>query len=89
MTPNLLIDITPFMLIKERALLAFPSQLLHQDLVAKVRALNHARTVNVDDPAVRYAEAYLHLHSDRIEDFLDKVDAVLRLTERMGDQVMG
>lgn len=84
MTPNLLIDVTPFMLVKERALTAYPSQLLHQDLVGKVRALNHARTVNVDDSTVRYAEAYLRMEPGRTDDFLAALEAVLRLTEEMG-----
>lgn len=84
MTPNVLIDITHLMIQKEKALLAYPSQLLHQDLVAKVRALNHARTVNVDDPLVRYAEAYLMLRPEELEELLSSLDQVFRLTERMG-----
>ena len=83
MTPNLLLDITPHMLQKEQALTAFPSQLLHQDLVGKVRALNHARSVNVDDPAIRYVEAYLRLEGEAIAEFLECLDRLLGLTEQM------
>lgn len=84
MPANLLLDITPHMLKKEEAIQAFPSQLLHQDLIAKVRALNHARTVNVDDAAIRYAEAYLRVFPEQADGFLDAVDQVLRITDGMG-----
>jgi LmbE family N-acetylglucosaminyl deacetylase len=84
MPANLLVDITPYMLRKERALSAFPSQMLHQDLVGKVRALNHARTVNVDDPTVQYAEAYLHVAAAEMDAFVRAVDHLLLLTDGMG-----
>ena len=84
MPANLLLDITPQMLKKEAAVRAFPSQLLHHDLVTKVRALNHARTVNVDDAAIRYAEAYLRVDPARADGFLDIVEQLLRLTDDMG-----
>ncbi len=87
MPANLLLDITPQMLKKEEAVRAFPSQLLHHDLVAKVRALNHARTVNVDEEAIRYAEAYLRVEPAHADAFLDAVEQVLRLTDGMGPAV--
>ncbi len=83
MPANLLLDITPQMLRKEEAVRAFPSQLLHHDLIGKVRALNHARTVNVDDAAIRYAEAYLRVEAGRADEFLEAVERLIRLTDGM------
>lgn len=80
---NLLVDITPFMMRKERALAAYPSQLLHQDLVGKMRALNRCRTVNVDDPAIRYAEAYTHVLPESAERYLEAVERVIEITDSM------
>lgn len=83
MPANVLLDITPHMLKKEEAITAFPSQLMHQDLIGKVRALNHARTVNVDDAAVRYAEAYVHVRPEEADRFLELVEGLLRVTDGM------
>ena len=84
MPANLLIDVSSLMDRKEAALRAFPSQLLHQDLVAKCRANHEARTVNVGDPNIRYAEAYLRVEPDRARDFLEVVEALLTLADGMG-----
>ena len=83
MPVNVLIDVTSWMLQKEQALAVYGSQLLHQDLVGKVRSLNRARTVNVDDPAVRYVEAYCRLESARIPEYLERVEAVLEVIDAM------
>ena len=84
MPANLLIDVSPLMDRKVAALRAFPSQLLHQDLVAKCRANHEARTVNVGDPNIRYAEAYLRVDSGRAQAFLAAVETLLTLSDGMG-----
>lgn len=83
MPANLLADITPYMLQKEAALTHYHSQLLHQDLVGKMRALNRTRTVNVDDPAISYAEAYIRVEAARADEFLHAVEQVLIVTDAM------
>jgi LmbE family N-acetylglucosaminyl deacetylase len=83
MPANLLIDITPFMLRKEAALKHYHSQLLHQDLAGKMRALNRARTVNVDDSAISHAEALIHVEAAQRESFLEAVERLLVITDAM------
>lgn len=83
MPANLLIDITPFMLRKEAALKHYHSQLLHQDITGKMRALNRARTVNVDDPGISHAEALIHVEATQRESFLDAVEKLLVITDAM------
>jgi LmbE family N-acetylglucosaminyl deacetylase len=78
---NLLADVTGFMAQKERAVLEFQSQLPHQDLVGKMRALARARTINVDDPHVRYAEAFLHLRPGDVPRLLESAAALLGLCD--------
>lgn len=83
MPANLLIDVTAYMDRIEAALRAFPSQLLHQDLIGKCQAHHHARTVNVGDPAIRYAEAYVRVEMSRLSDWLRSVEETLELTDGM------
>lgn len=83
MPANLLIDITPFMLRKEAALKHYHSQLLHQDITGKMRALNRARTVNVDDPGISHAEALIHVEAAQRESFLEAVEKLLVITDAM------
>ena len=83
MPANLLVDITPYMLQKEKAMEVYFSQLLHQDMVGKVRAINRSRTVNVDDDAVRYAEAYIRVEPSEADRFVEAVEQVLEITDGM------
>ncbi len=70
MPANAIVDITSVMIRKEEAVLAFASQLVQHDLVGKMRAIARARTVNVPDGQVRYAEAFLHLRPDAVQSYL-------------------
>jgi hypothetical protein len=57
--------------------------LLHQDLAGKMRALNRARTVNVDDAAISHAEALIHVEAAQRESFLEAVERLLVITDAM------
>lgn len=83
MPANCLVDITPHMLRKEEAIALYHSQILHQDLIGKVRAVNRARTVNVDDPDIRYAEALIRVDPARADMFLHQVEDLLKTTDSM------
>ena len=61
--PSFLIDITPVAEAKRRALACFRSQIRYIDVVSKAMGGSFARTVNIDLPAVRYAEAYRELQA--------------------------
>jgi LmbE family N-acetylglucosaminyl deacetylase/GT2 family glycosyltransferase len=65
-TATVLYDITPVFERKEAAVRCFASQMAYMDLVAKGTAVDHGRTVNVEDPAVKYAEGYAVLWSDEL-----------------------
>ena len=83
MPANLLVDVTPYMVQKEKAMEVYFSQLMHQDMVGKIRAINRGRTINVDDPAVRYAEAYIRVEPERADTFLEAVENTLKVTDGM------
>ena len=63
------------------------SQLMHQDVIGKVRAINRCRTVNVDDETVRYAEAYIRVEPSQAEAFVDAVERVLEITDGMRPEI--
>jgi hypothetical protein len=54
------------------------------DLVGKVRALNRARTVNVDDRSIEYVEAYACVDPGKLPDYLRAAEALARLVDGMG-----
>lgn len=58
---NLIFDITKQAGSKRRAVERFESQLAYQDLVAKTEAVDHARTVNIEDAGVYQAEGFFDL----------------------------
>jgi LmbE family N-acetylglucosaminyl deacetylase len=87
MPSNVLLDITPYWPRKERAIGRYRSQMILQDLLGKVRALNRARTVNVDDRAIEYVEAYAVVERDRLESYLTAAEAIARLVDEMGPRV--
>lgn len=66
--PSLLVDITESVGDKRSACECFASQLPSQDLPGKAAAVDRARTVNIDDPAVRAAEGFIEPLDGRIED---------------------
>ncbi len=84
MPSNVLLEITPVMAQKEAAVATYHSQLLHQDLVAKVRALNRARTVNVDDAAIQYVEAFTRIEPKMMDEYARRAEALIRLVDEMG-----
>lgn len=84
---NVLLEITPYMAKKERAVECYRSQLVHMDLIAKLRAQNRARTVNVDDRAIEYAEGYTVIEGSRMGDYLKAVEDVVRLVDAMGPKI--
>lgn len=87
MPANVLLDITPYMAKKEKAVACFASQLRHQDLIAKLRAQNRARTVNVDDRSIEYAEAYTVMEVEMLPTYLERVEKVVTLVDRMGPEI--
>lgn len=78
---NVLVDVTAVFDRKIDALRAYRSQLAAHDLVEKVSALNRARTVNVDLPAVRHAEGYIRVLPAEILPWLAEVEALILRTE--------
>jgi LmbE family N-acetylglucosaminyl deacetylase len=89
MPANVLLDVTPYMQKKERAIACFESQLRHQDLIAKLRAQNRARTVNVDDRAIEYAEAYTVIEPDMLATYLERAEKMVTLVDGMGPRLPG
>jgi LmbE family N-acetylglucosaminyl deacetylase len=87
MPSNVLLDITPHWARKERAIGCYRSQMLHQDLVEKVRALNRARTVNVDDRRIEYVEAYAVIEQALLPAYLESVETLARLVDEMGPRI--
>lgn len=72
---SFLLDVTPWIGKKRDALAQFRSQLRYTDVVGKSLAGAYARTVNVDLPAVQYAEAFLELAPARVADFCAELAA--------------
>lgn len=78
---SFLLDVTPWIGKKREALAQFKSQLRYTDVVGKSLAGAYARTVNVDLPAVQYAEAFLELAPARVADFCAELAAFQRRFE--------
>jgi LmbE family N-acetylglucosaminyl deacetylase len=72
---SFLLDVTPWIGRKREALAQFKSQLRYTDVVGKSLAGAYARTVNVDLPAVQYAEAFLELAPARVAEFCAELAA--------------
>ena len=73
---SFLLDITPVAEAKRRALTRFASQTGRIDLVDRVEARGRARTVNVDLPQVRQAEAFLELRPARVAEVQERLVAL-------------
>jgi LmbE family N-acetylglucosaminyl deacetylase len=86
---NLLLNVMPFADRKAHAIEAYASQLPYQDIVGKVRALNRARTVNIDDRAMEAVEGYCLVDPARIGDYFDAAETLVRLVDAMGASVAG
>ncbi|MFG0316260.1 MAG: glycosyltransferase, partial [Planctomycetota bacterium JB042] len=74
-----LLDVTSVLEKKRAALERFESQRGTLDVVEKTLTANRARTVNVDLPAVRAAEAYLRVRPDALDRWIDAVFALRAL----------
>ncbi len=77
-TGGTMFDVTGYMDKKQHALAAFQSQLAYNDFKEKILHRDHAATVNVEDPAVQYAELFSDLRPDQLRDCLDKVEPAYR-----------
>lgn len=77
--PNCLVDITPVMPLKQRAMRCFASQLATQDYASQVAALNHYRAYTLG-AAVRHAEALCFVDA---ADLRGGLDGVLAATQRV------
>ena len=78
--PSVLFDTTAVYEEKRAAVEGLASQLNYQDLVAKGNAFDSARTVNVEDPAVKFIEGYTDLSSKDVAQYERFVNEALRLT---------
>jgi LmbE family N-acetylglucosaminyl deacetylase len=81
---NLLVDIRPWADRKAHAIEAYASQLPYQDIVGKVRALNRARTVNIDDRAVDAVEGFCLVDPARADAYFAAAEVLVRLVDSMG-----
>lgn len=81
---NLLLDVMDVADRKARAIEAYASQLPFQDIVGKVRALNRARTVNIDDRRLDACEGYALLRPERLDAYFAAAEATVRLVDGMG-----
>jgi LmbE family N-acetylglucosaminyl deacetylase len=78
---NVLVDISSVFERKVTALGHYESQLTANDYVPSLGGLNQYRTVNIDIPEVRYAEAYLMTRAERIRPMVAQVDAIVALAD--------
>lgn len=66
--PNLLLDISPYLALKQKAMACFRSQMVFQPYDEQVSALNRFRTYTLP-VTVKAAEAFLILSRDELESF--------------------
>lgn len=66
--PNVLLDITPHLDMKQRAMACFKSQMVHQPYDEQITALNRFRTYTLPS-TVKAAEAYLLLAHHELDSF--------------------
>lgn len=76
-TAGALFDTTRFFERKQAAVECFTSQLQYHDLVGKTIAVDRSRTVNIEDPEIRYVEGFADLSSGDLLDYEARVGAVL------------
>lgn len=78
---NVLVDVTPVLERKVEAFGYYASQLEANDYVPPLRGLARYRTVNIDDPAIRHAEAYLAGHHAALTSLVETTDRLVRGAE--------
>jgi LmbE family N-acetylglucosaminyl deacetylase len=76
---NVLIDISDVTERKDAAIACYTSQIAYNDVRSKVRALDKARTVNVDLPSVTACEAFLRLAAAETEALFALVSGLERI----------
>lgn len=76
---NVIVDISGVFERKVNALKYYRSQLAANDYVPSLGGLNQYRTVNIDIPDVRYAEAYLMTRAEKAAALVEAVDTVSSL----------
>ncbi len=72
-----LYDVTALWETKKRAVERFGSQLAYMDLLGLGHAVDHARTVNIEDPAIEYVEGYADLRAEDALVYEARVAALL------------
>ena len=85
-TAGVLYDVTRLWERKKQAVERFQSQIAYLDLVGLGRAVDKARTVNIDDPSIEYVEGYADL---RAADALEYESAVAVLLDRVAGEGHG
>ena len=73
---SFLLDVTPWIETKRKALEQFASQQRYNDLVGKFLALAYAHTVNIALPGVEYCEAFLEVAPARLPELWDDLAAL-------------
>ena len=79
-----LFDATGYMDRKQHALAAFQSQLAYNDFARKILHRDHAATVNVEDPAIQYAELFADLRPAELQNVLEMAEHLYRHLLRDG-----
>ena len=80
-TPGILFDVTPVFERKLAAVRCFASQIVYHDLEGKVMAVDRARTVNVEDPNVRYIEGFVDLSSRQLARYEASIGDLLAVVQ--------
>jgi LmbE family N-acetylglucosaminyl deacetylase/GT2 family glycosyltransferase len=91
-TASVLFDVTPVYERKRAAIRCLASQLAYMDLLAKSEAADRARTVNVEDPRLEFAEGFAEVSSRalaRLERSMGAVVAEVQGGERTGAEARG
>ena len=80
-----LFDVGAFESRKQHALSAFTTQLAYNDWREKILHRDHSMTVNIEDPAIQYAEVFADLRPAELAPVRDLAHALnVRLLERGG-----
>jgi hypothetical protein len=71
-------DVSSLMDRKQHALAAYASQLAYNDFQAKILHRDHSATVNVENPAIQYAEVFADLAPHELVSVRDQAEALYR-----------
>jgi len=77
-----LFDVGAFETQKQHALSAFTTQLAYNDWREKILHRDHSMTVNVEDPAIQYAEVFADLRPGDLLTARDRAQAALAAVQR-------